>query len=62
MLLYNLSYHKIPKISPGGYIWQWPFWRGLVLEGLIFGGALLIFGVAYLWWEICNSRPIGLAL
>ena len=32
-----------------------PFLRGLVLEGLIFGGA-------YLRREICVSKPIGLAL
>ena len=28
----------IPKISPGAYIFQSPFLRGLFLEGLIFGG------------------------
>ena len=38
-------YCKIPKISPGGYIFQ----RSLFLEGLIFGGA-------YLQWEICVSK------
>ena len=32
------SYRKIPKIRPGAYIFQWPFLRGLFLEGLIFGG------------------------
>ena len=40
---------KIPKISPGAYIFQRPFLRGLVLEGLILGGA-------YLWREICASK------
>ena len=30
---------KIPKISPGSYIFQRPFLRGLFLDGLIFGGA-----------------------
>ena len=30
---------KIPKISPGAYIFQRSFLRGLFLEGLIFGGA-----------------------
>ena len=30
-------YRKIPKISPGAYISQRPFSRGLFLEGLIFG-------------------------
>ena len=34
-------YRKIPKISPGAYIFQRPFLRGLFLEGLIFGGAYL---------------------
>ena len=30
---------RIPKISPGTYIFQRPFLRGLFFEGLIFGGA-----------------------
>ena len=34
-------YCKIPKISPGAYIFQRPFLRGLFLKGLIFGGAYL---------------------
>ena len=33
-----LNYRKIPKISPGAYISQRPFLRGLFLEGLIYGG------------------------
>ena len=41
-----MSYRKIPKISPGAYIFQR---RGLFLEGLIFGGA-------YLRREICVSK------
>ena len=32
-------YSNIPKISPGAYIFQRPFLRGLFLEGLIFEGA-----------------------
>ena len=32
-------YRKIPKISPGAYIFERPLLRGLFLEGLIFGGA-----------------------
>ena len=48
-------YRKNPKISPGAYIFQRPFLRGLFMEGLIFGGA-------YLWREICVSKSIGLAL
>ena len=46
---------KIPKISPGAYIFQRPFLRGLFLEGLTFGGA-------YLRREICVSELIGLYL
>ena len=49
------SYRKIPKISPGAYIFQRPFFRGLFLEGLILGGA-------YLRREISVSKSIGLAL
>ena len=49
------TYRKIPKISPGAYIFKRPFLSGLFLEGLIFGGA-------YLWTEICVSKSIGLAL
>ena len=32
------NYLKIPKISPGAYIFQRPFLRGLFVEGLIYGG------------------------
>ena len=32
------GHRKIPKISPGAYIFQRPFLRGLFLEGLIYGG------------------------
>ena len=49
------NYRKIPKISPGAYIFQRPSLRGLFLEGLIFGGA-------YLGREIFVSKSIGLAL
>ena len=35
------KYRKIPKISPGAYVFQRPFLRGLFIEGLIFGGAYL---------------------
>ena len=52
--LYYLTYCKIPKISPGAYIFQRPFLRGLVLEGLIFGGA-------YVRREICVTKSIDLA-
>ena len=50
-----LGYRKIPKISPGAYIFQRPFLRGLFLKGLIFGGA-------YLRREILASKSIGLVL
>ena len=49
------KYRKIPKISPGAYIFQRPFLRGLFLEGLMFGGA-------YLRREICDPKSIGLAI
>ena len=60
VVLYTLSVklsgenRKIPKISPGAYIFQRPFLRGLFLEGPIFRGA-------YVWREICISKSIGLA-
>jgi len=50
-----ITYRKIQKVSPGAYIFQRPFLRGLFLEGLIFGGA-------YLRREICVSKLTGLAL
>ena len=53
--IYDPKYHKIPKISPGAYIFQRPFLRGLFLEGLTFRGA-------YLRREICVSKSIGLAI
>ena len=36
--LLDLGYGKIPKISPGAYIFQRPFLKGLLVEGLIYGG------------------------
>ena len=47
-------YRKIPKISPGSYIFQRPFLRGLFLDGLIFVRA-------YVRREVCVSKSIGLA-
>ena len=35
-----MLYPKIPKISPGAYVFQRPFLRGLFLEGRIFGRGL----------------------
>ena len=49
-----VTYRKVPKISPGTYIFQWTFLRGLLLEGLIFGGA-------YVRREMCVSKLIKLA-
>ena len=49
----SFSYRKIPKISPGAYIFQRPILRGLFLEGVIFKGA-------YLRREVCVSYSIGL--
>ena len=34
----NHNNGKILKISPGAYIFQRPFLRGLFLEGLMYGG------------------------
>ena len=50
----KIKYRKIPKISPGAYIFQRPFLRGLFFEGIIFGGA-------YVRREIYVSKSIGLA-
>ena len=50
----NVTYRKIPKISPGSYIFQRPFLRGLFLDGLIFRGA-------YARREVYASKSIGLA-
>ena len=49
-------YHKVPKEIPGAYIFQRPFFRGLFLEGLIFGGAYIGGKFAFqnqleLYWE-----------
>ena len=32
------NYRNIPKISPGAFIFQRPFLRGLFLDGLMYGG------------------------
>ena len=45
-------FYTIPKISPGAYIFQRPFLRGLFLEGLIFGGT-------YLQREICFKLEVN---
>ena len=51
----NNFHRKIPKISPGAYIFQSPFLRGLFLEGLIFGGA-------YMRREMCVTKSARLIL
>ena len=38
MVINYASDRKIPKISPGAYIFQRPLLRGLFLEGLMLGG------------------------
>ena len=50
------TYHKIPKISPGTYIFQRPFLRayfrrGLYLEGLIYDGEFTVFALFYSVFE-----------
>ena len=50
-------YRKIPKISPGAYIFQRAFLRGLFLEGLIH-----VFGGAYITRKICITKSAGLYL
>ena len=39
-----MIYRKIPKISPGAYIFQRPFVRGLFLEDYVSKSARLILG------------------
>ena len=34
------KYRKIPKMTPGAYIFQRPFWRGLFLRGLYWEGLI----------------------
>ena len=46
------KYRKIPKISPGVYMFQWPFLRGLYISHNRIG---------LYWLEICVSKSIGLA-
>ena len=57
----GLEYHKIPKISPGAYIFQRPFLRGLSTEGnirfkvdwasLINGRKFTVFALFYIVFE-----------
>ena len=59
--LIHFIYHKILKISPGTYIFQRPFLRGLSTEGnlhfktdwasLIVGNKLTVFALLYFVFE-----------
>ena len=54
-VLIVFTYRKIPKISPGAYIFERPFWRSLFLEGLIYGGKFASqnrLGYPYSWKKI----------
>ena len=42
MPLNVVQYRKIPKISPGAYIFQRPFLRGLFLEGKLLHVKLIL--------------------
>ena len=53
-VLFSENTGKFREKSPWAYIFQRPFLRGLILEGLLFGGA-------YIRREICVSKSIGLA-
>ena len=56
----QVTYRKIPKISPGAYIFQRSFLGGLLWEGLIFGGAYIRGGGG--GGEICVSKSAGLII
>ena len=59
--MWKRSYRKIPKISPGAYIFQRPFLRGLSTEGnlrfkidqasLIVGSKFTVFALFYFVFE-----------
>ena len=65
-------YRKIPKISPGAYIFQRPFLRGLSTEGnlrfkidwasLIVGSKFAVFALSYFVFEgnFPSTSPRGL--
>ena len=67
----NRTYRKIPKISPGNYIFQRPFLRGLSTEGnlrfeidwasLIVGSKFTFFALFYFVFEgnFPSSSPRG---
>ena len=67
----KLSYRKIPKISPGAYIFQRPFLRGLSTEGslcfqidwtsLLVGSKFTVFALFYFVFEgnFPSTSPLG---
>ena len=68
---FHFEYHKIPKISPGAYIFQRPFLRGLCTEGnlrfkidwasLIVGSKFIVFALFYFVFEgnFPSTNPRG---
>ena len=68
----TLKYRKIPKLSPGAYIFQRPFLRGLSTEGyllfkidwasLILGGKCTVLALFYFVFEgnFPSTSPRGL--
>ena len=64
--LFSLSlfvdYRKITKISPGGYIFQRPFLRGIFLEGLMYGGKFTLCFTLYSRENSKYKPPRGLML
>ena len=71
----NITYRKIPKISPEAYIFQRPFLRGLSTEGnlrfkidwarLIVGSKFTVFALFYFAFEgmiVQVQAPVGLSL
>ena len=57
IFIFCIEYRKIPKISPGAYIFQRSFLRGLHTEG----NFRFKIGYAYTGRKTCVSKSIGLA-
>ena len=69
--LFRATYRKIPKVSPGAYIFQRSFLRGLSTEGnlrfeihwasLIVGSKFTVFALVYFVFEgnFLSTRPRG---
>ena len=66
LCLFSLSlfvdYRKITKMSPGGYIFQRPFLRGIFLEGLMYGGKFTLCFTLYSGENSKYKPPRGLIL